>query len=142
MEKYIFLQSSDSKTTSFPGNTRYHFRVKLTQRLTFDGFWVVSLMELNFGKLDMSKVKDPYVDVLCNLCDSSLVGETQLSLLRRIDLRQGPTYSFGTEMCMRVKLKETDNIELYLRSDNPDPASFLSEETHATLHLRRYPFVD
>ena len=96
MEKYIFLKSSDSKTTSFPGNTAYHFRVKLNQRLIFDGFWVVSLTELNFGNLELSKVRDPYIDIMCNLCDSSLVGETQLNLLRRIDLRQGPTYTFGT----------------------------------------------
>ena len=87
MEKYVFLKSSDSVRTSFPENTSYHFRVKLNQRLVFDGFWVVSLMELNFGKVELTEDTHPYVDVLCNLCDTSLVGETQLGLLRRSNVR-------------------------------------------------------
>ncbi len=142
MERYVYLKSSDSKMTFFPENTAYHFRVKLNQRLLFDGFWVVSLTELNFGKVDLSNITNPNVDVLCNVCDSSLAGETQLALLRHIDLRQGPACMFGTEFNIHVKLKETDNIELYLKSENASTLSFLTEETYATLSLRDYPFVE
>ncbi len=142
MEKYIFLKSSDSKKSYFTDNTPYHFRVKLNQRLIFDGFWVVSLVELKLGKLDLTSLNDPYADVLCNLCDSSLSGESQIPLLRRIDLREGPNYAFGNEFNMHVIVNESPNIEICIKANNGPHNSFLKEETHVTLHLRHYPFID
>lgn len=142
MERYIFLKSSDSKQSYFNENTPYHFRVKLNQRLNFDGFWVVSLTEINFGKLDITHMNDPYVDVLCNLCDSSLAGEQQLPLLRRLDLRQGPYYSFAHEYNIPIKVKESPHIEVRIKASNGMSPSFLKEVTYVTLHLRRYPFID
>lgn len=142
MEKYIFLKSSDSKQSYFPDNTPYKFRVKLNQRLNLDGFWVVSLTELHFGKVDITDLNDTYVDVLCNICDSSLVGEHQMPILRRIDLRQAPSYTFANEYIIPIKVKETPHIELHIKARNGTHSSFLKEETHATLHLRRYPFIE
>ncbi len=142
METYVFLKCSDSKKDYFKGNTPYHFRVKLNQRLVFDGFWVVSLTELNFGKVDLTHMNDPYIDVLCNLCDSSLVGHTQLPLLRRIDLREGPNFTFANEYNIHVMVKESPDIEISIKASDGTPQSFLKEETHLTLHFRRYPFTD
>ncbi len=138
----MFLKSLDSKKEYFKENTPYRFRVKLNQRLVFDGFWVVSLTELNFGKLtDVDKIQDPYVNILCNLCDSSLVGDAQLPLLRRIDLRLGPNFTFANEYNIHVVLKESPVIEIVIKPSDEVALSFLSEETSATLHLQRYPFA-
>lgn len=138
----MFLKSSDSKATYYKDNTPYHFRVKLNQRLAFDGFWVVSLTELKLDKVDLNHVNDHYVDVFCNICHSSLVGDKQIPLLRRIDLREGPQYTFANEYNMRVMVKETPDIELCIRASDGTPLSFLEKETHATLHFRQYPFLN
>ena len=142
MEKYIFLRSNDSKVNYFKDNNSYHFRVKLNQRLIFHGYWVVSLTEINFGKLiGVDNIKDPYVDILCNLCDTSLVGDVQLPLLRHIDLRLGPNYTFANEYNIHVVVKESPDIEIVIKVSDEVSQTFLSEDTTVTLHLQRYPFA-
>ena len=141
MDKYIVFGNSDSKTM-YPDNTSYKFRVKLAQRLTFEGLWFVSLLELHFGKIILTNLIEHTVDIMCNLCDTSLVGEGLLPLLRRIDLRDGPNYHFNTLWHIPVVVTDTSFIDIYIKPSANTSLSFLKEDTKVTLLLRRYPFIE
>lgn len=140
MDKYFVFNSSDSKEY-FP-NTPYRFRVKLSHRLQLDGLWMLALAELRFGKLDLSNINNFNIDVMCNLCNSSYVGDDFIPLLRRVDLRDGPNYQFNQLFFVPVIVKDVSTVEIYIKCTQGTPQSFLKEDVNLTLLLRHYPFIE
>ena len=97
------LKSTDS-LLFHQSNQPYSFRVHLRQPLYLSGTWTVSLLEFS---LDPGKTKQqtfPELFVYSNLCDSSIVGERALPLLRRFYLEKQKTiYQYPYEVPIRLR---------------------------------------
>lgn len=122
-----------------PNNQPYSFRVHLPRPLNLRGVWTVSLLEFS---LDPGKSKQqgfPEVFLCSNICDDTIVGDTELPLLRRIYLdKENIIYQSPYEV--PIKLGQFQDIHVYIRDAKNSPASFLSGEVTVALLLRKLPF--
>ena len=145
MDKYLILRSTDCEKTYFPENKPYDFKVNLNNPLHLKGEqWLVGLSEITLLNWSTGK-KSNCVDVyICSsLCDTSYVGDSELPVLRQICLhgnKRERKFVFPQCHYVPVKVKDIQNIDIYIKDRNSELASFITGPVIVTLHLKPLPF--
>lgn len=146
MSFYVIVRNSDS-VSYFPSNASHRFQVALNSPLTFNpGEWSVALCELYCSSVDRSEDNIHEIYVSTNICQTSLVGDSELRLLRRVTVNPKrnsiPVDStFSQPFYMPVSVSECRTILVEITNVNGEPASFLNGRVTATLHFKRRPFI-
>lgn len=149
MSFYVIARSGDSRN-HFPNNTPHTFRVMLNTTLRFNPQeWSVGLCELYCDNISLSDTTsnsgsggEVYVNT--NVCQTSLVGESEQRLLRRIVLHHKKTYldaTFNPVFYLPVVLSECRDVLIDIRDVLGRSTSFIRGPVTATLHFRRRPFI-
>lgn len=131
----MVLRSSDDKELF--DNKPYNFNVQLDKQITLEGHWVVALTEI---ELNYAKKLQEEVYVFSDVCTGSFVGKTERPLLRRVQV-QKKNLIFESPYYVPVRVKELNQIGVYIRDRKDEDCSFLNKDTCITLHFKRYPFV-
>ncbi|OOZ36454.1 hypothetical protein BOW52_10770 [Solemya elarraichensis gill symbiont] len=131
MATYV-LSSTDSKTR-YPENESHDFRVYLSKPLDLRGEWTISLLEFSVAS---GKLPSEFY-VYCNLCDDSVVGETELPLLRRVCMKRAGTEIYSLPYAVPVKLGHATEVHVYIKDRDGAPASFLGGKVTVTLALKK-----
>ena len=131
--------SSDDGLNFFPNNTSHDFRIKLNRSLQFDGYWVVALTEIN----TVNRTQKQELFVYSDLCQDSFIGTSEQPLLRRIvyDKINQKNIIYDNPYYVPIKLREIQQIHIYIRDDKGQDASFLKGKVTITLHFKKFPFV-
>ena len=137
MDRYIVFNNRSCDNV-FPQNNPNHFRTTLAQTLPLRGSWLVGVVELRLGEVDLQGMNSPYADILCNLADSSQCDDKLKPLLRRIDLRDAPNFEWNPPWLIPVVLRDVNEIEIHIKSVDSNSNSFLKGDTQVALLLRQY----
>ena len=135
----MVLKSTDSPLYH-PSNQPDSFRVHLPQPLDLKGVWTVSLLEFSIDTGQTKQQGTLEIFVCSDICEDTIVGEREISLLRRVYLdKQNIIYQNPYEV--PIKLGQFQDVHVYIKDAKNAPASFLSGEVTVTLLLRRIPFL-
>lgn len=146
MNMRMVLRSSDDATLF--DNTPHDFNVQLDKQTIIEGNWVVALTEIKVIYTGTIKqVKDLYV--YTDVCTGSIVGKSERPLLRRVHIDTNNTSKtsktlsanivFDTPYYVPVRVKELDQIRIYIKDEKDADCSFL-DDTCVTLHFKRFLF--
>ena len=144
----MVLRSSDDATLF--DNKPYDFNVQLDKQTPIEGNWVVALTEIKVNYTGTTKqVKDLYV--YTNVCTGSIVGKSKKPLIRRVHIDTNNTSKtsktlssnvvFDTPYYVPVRMKDLDQIRIYIKDEKDADCSFIDGETCATLHSKRFLFM-
>ena len=144
MDKYLTLRSTDCKTY-FPENKSNDFKVHLNNPLHLkEGQWLVGLSEITILNWSSKKTADIFdVYIYSSLCENSPVSDSELPLLRHIVLqgnKKERRFVFPTCHYIPVKVRDIQDIHLYIKDRKGEPASFITGPVIVTLHLKPLPF--
>ncbi|KAK3108163.1 hypothetical protein FSP39_002302 [Pinctada imbricata] len=124
----------------YPNNSSFRYCSHLNSPLILEGRWKVALVE---AFLSSSSPSHELLYISSNICDDSIIEGRKESFLRRLSpnspgqwkaVIQSPHY-------IDVKMNEILDIDLYVKTESGDWASFLDEATTVTLHLKAFPFL-
>jgi hypothetical protein len=135
----MFLSSDDSKE-HFSQNSAGSFSVHLPERLFLKGKWDVALCELDY----QGKVSADSVYICSGICESSVVGDIKLPVLRRISLKgKKKHYEFSHLFFIPVIHQEIPTINVFIRGEHGENMSVESGTVKCTLVFkRRTPFSE
>ena len=131
----MVLKSTDSKTTHTDNNC-WDFRVHLPRHLSLHGLWTVKLTEFCVSGITLANFQKE-IYVYCNLCDDTVIGESELPLLRRIYLEDTKNVIFQIPYKVPLRIANFRDIHLYIMDKDRNMASFLSGEVTVTLMFER-----
>lgn len=131
----LVLRSSDSQHI-YIGNTPYDFLVHLPKPLYLQGHWTVSLLEFNLSTTSTQ----PELYVCSNLCQDSIVGDRELPLLRLVNCKKSGNIIYNYPYEVPLRLGELQDVRVYIRDVNNQPASFLKGITTVTILLKKRLF--
>ena len=143
MDKYITLRSTDC-TQLYPNNQPWQFRVLLNEPIHLDRRWIMALVDisvLNWDTSRKSECRDIYV--YSYVCNTSHVGDKREPLLRRLCLmgnKRERTFEFMRGQYVSVRLGTLDTIDISIKTESGDPASFIRGPVTLTLHVKPVPF--
>ena len=122
---------SDKDSPCFTNNSPNDFLVKIPSGLNLSGKIGLCEIHLEFNQ----DVK--CVDLCCDLCDTSVVGEEGLSILRRIHVRRREEHiTFDPIFYIPVIKPQSETLRLYLRSVQPNSSSVALKTLNCTLHIK------
>lgn len=132
MDIRMVLRSTDSLDL-YRNNKPYDFHVHLPRPLTLIGHWTVALLE---AYLPWTKGKvDAYI--YTNLCEDTIIGDKELPLLRRVNLKtSSPNEIFTFPYEVSARLGQVHDVHIYIKDANGQDASFLQDYTSVTLLLK------
>ncbi len=140
MDFYVFASSRDSKE-DFPFNRAGNFIVELPREIILEGQWEVSISELALFRVP--EARDPrHIYVCTPIIDSSVCGQFQYPVLRRIPLKKQSRQfeEYITEHFFPLNHTRLQRLHIYLLDD------ILAQEflgsgdiLDITLHFRRKP---
>ena len=143
MERYVYLQDSDS-IQIFKDNMPYKFQVQINHPLTFEGYWKVALTEVCLQRNPKMRAKktENTLFIYSDVCKESIVKGGEYGLLRRIDsnTKSGWQYIFDSPIYLPLKKTEFQELEVSIKTEDNEFASFLTSPVYLTLHFKRYPF--
>ena len=143
MDKYLTLRSTDC-TQLYPDNQPWRFRVLLNEPIHSDQRWVIALVDISILNWDIgrkSECRDIYV--YSSVCSASYVGDKKEPLLRRLCLmgnKRERTFEFVRGQYVPIRLSTIDSIDIDIKTESGDPASFIKGPVTLTLHLKPVPF--
>ena len=148
MSMRMVLRSSDDATLF--DNKPYDFNVQLDKQTRIEGNWVVALTEINVNYTGTAKqIKDIYV--YTDVCTGSIVGKSERPLLRRVHIDTNNTSKtsktlsanivFETPYYVPVRVKELDQIRIYIKDEKDTDCSFIDGDTCVTLHFKKFLFI-
>lgn len=137
MSLRLVLSSVDSSHI-YPDNKPYDFRVYLTTPISLTGYWTVSLLEFSLphGRTKMS----PELFVFSNLCDNTVLAGHELPLLRRVYMKNEENIIYQLPYEVPLRIGQFQDVHVYIKDSNSNPASFIKEKVTVTLHLKKHPF--
>lgn len=149
MSIYVVVRSGDS-AEHFPDNSPRRFRVMLNNPIRMNPQeWCVGLCELYCEQIALSDRSrtaggggEIYVN--CNVCQSSLVGQSEDRLLRRTALHPKKAYldvTFNPVFYLPVTVSECREILIEFKDITGRLATFITGPVSATLHFKRRPFI-
>ena len=138
----MVLASEDSNII-YPNNTPYDFLVQLSTPISLAGYWSISLLEFS---IDRGQVPKKYptaeVFVFSNLCDNTILAGREVPLLRRVwleDDKRNVIYKLPYDVPLRMG--QFQEVHIYIKDSNGNPASFIRDKVTVTLHLKKHPFI-
>ena len=138
MDTYMFLSSDDSDDI-FMDNKPYDFTTQIPFFMNMDSSWEIALAQITIEGIPDESLRQLFV--CSNLVEESIVGCSQLRILRRILLNQSSTSReneiFISPFFIPVCLRSSNLVRIYITTRNGDPALFLSKPVSVTLHFRR-----
>jgi len=134
----MVLRSSDSKHFH-PNNTTGDFNVHLPVPLDFTGNWTVALTKFTISRWSKKTFK-PELYVCSDVVEHTVVGESEIPLLRRVYVKGAGNQIFDTPYQVPLRITELSDLRVYIRNVDNVPASFLQGEVSVTLVFRRLPF--
>lgn len=144
MDRYLYVSSDDS-VQYFPDNLVYKFKVHLHLPLTLRGLWKCGLVEFHAEvqtPAKSSQKRDQAVYVFSDLCQGSILGGSEQTLLRRLEsnTKTGWHYVFENAFYLPIKRKDLVEFEVVIKAEDGSFPSFLKSPLYMTLHLKPYPF--
>ncbi|KAJ8309642.1 hypothetical protein KUTeg_012799 [Tegillarca granosa] len=134
----LVLRSGDCKDI-YPENKAHDFKVNIAKPLHLTGNWHVSLLELTYQGVAKPPESDVYV--CSNLCGDTLVGDTELPLLRRLLIgKKTENIIFNRPYGVPLKTGTFHDVRVYIRTSKNELASFLTGKVTVTLQLQKVPF--
>ena len=128
---YFFLSSRDS-LFYHKDNKPYDFTVELNETVNLKGLWEIVLCDIN---LNTNLTESVYV--YSDICDQSYVLNSSEPVIRLIFPSASSTsYSFTNRYYLPIKQKVLTRIRVYIRDNEMNSVSSLSEEIQLTLHAR------
>lgn len=135
----MVIRSGDCKHI-YPDNRVYDFRVNIPKTIHLSGNWNVTLLEFAYQLNKTSPEKDIYV--CCDLCSNTIVGDTEIPLLRRLYLnRKAENLIFSSPYGVPLKTGTIQEIHIYLTTSKNELASFLTGQLTITLQFINKPFL-
>ena len=128
---YLYVSDKDSQATFV--NTPQDFLVKLPGGLNLSG--EIGLCEIHIEFVNEAKC----IDLCCDLCDTSIVGETANPLLRRIHLqgsRLEQSIVFDPVYYIPVIKPQSDTLRLYIKTPSSESSSVAIKTVSCTLHIK------
>ena len=101
------------------------------------GHWTFSLLEFN---LSLATIQ-PELYVCSNLCQDSIMKDRESHLLRLVNLKKAMPIIYNYPYQVPLRLREFQNVRVYIRDDSNQPASFLKGVTTVTLLLKKNHFL-
>jgi len=127
---YIYLSDKDSP---YFDNSPSNFIVKLPiNGLDLSG-------EVGLCEIHLEFINDvECFDLCCDICDTSVVGENVLPILRRIHTTRRTEYiAFDPIYYIPVIKTQSDTLNLYLRPVHSDSSSVALKTLNCTLHIKQ-----
>lgn len=135
----LYITISSNNTPKYAAtNTPHHFEVCLDQPLLLDSNMECALVDFTCSTAkEGSKFKQVYI--YFNLVVEQPVGGTRESLLRHtiVSGNKLQIETFNPAYYMPVKQLRTDVLEVHIKDENGQDASFLNKTTSCTFHFRR-----
>lgn len=135
-QHYIFL-SSNNGLSYHPNNSPLDFTIELSKPLQLVGKWECALIDFNchtFSNNDLISF-----DLLCDICEFSIIGiDTQL-ILRRVHMLGNEISNFAFPYYMPVTQSYVQRIRIYMNHESKQKLSFINHPLLCTLHLRPCP---
>lgn len=131
---YMFLSSEDCKGI-YPQNTPQDFIVQLPERLRLQGSWSVALAEVTYPS-DFKGVTPPWLHLEVDLCETSIVGDQKMSILRRLP-STAQHLTFNPLFYIPMRHQEFDHVHVYIKEPSGATASFVSGLSCCTLQFVR-----
>ena len=139
MSVRMVLTSTDS--SDYFDNKPNSFRVQLNKQIQFDGYWTVALTEFSSERWNKSKKKSELF-VCCDICEETLIGGKETSLLRRVCLGEKPeNITYALPYYIPVKIGQLQQIGIYITDRDGNLVSFLDGPVTVTLHFKKFPYV-
>lgn len=138
MSFYIIV-SSDKSLEYFPLNKPYHYRSFLKSPLILPGIWKVGLTEI-----ELTKTQNKQLYVYSNICSETMIDGEMQPLLRRVfkSVEKEPSYKiYNPIFYTDVKKTQIYDVEIYIKDDTNELATYLKEPVTITLHFKSYPFL-
>lgn len=137
---YMFLCSEDSKSV-YPQNVPQDFMVQLPERVQLFGEWTVALLEVEYPTR-FSHKKPTHLWFEMDLCDTSIVGEHRLPVLRRLPIDASKTnkvkhLTFDTLFYMPIRQYDFNSIHILITDHTRAPASFAEGVFYCALQFVR-----
>lgn len=138
---FYMIVNSNGNSHYFPSNKPYHFKTRLQPEQSFPGLWKVALISIFTNKQHIQPNKQIYI--YSSVCGESIVDGEMRSLLRlaNSDTKGILNKEFSTLMYVNVNKSDISEIEFYIRDEQFNVASFLTQPLTVTLHFKSYPFL-
>ena len=90
-----------------------------------------------------NRAQKPELFVYSDVCRDSFIGTSEQPLLRRIvyDNKDQNNIIYDNPYYVPIKLKEIQQIHIYIKDDKGQDASFRKGIVTVTLHFKKFPFV-
>lgn len=125
---YVYLNSDDSNNI-FQDNSPNDFTVQLPERLALSGAWKCGLVDYQ-----LPVVPSTLLFLCCDACDESVVGSFKLSVLASLKGKSSRVLNIAY---ISLKIHDTENLRIYIRTAKGKPVSFRKGTTYCTLHFIR-----
>lgn len=96
-------------------NKPNYFRVQLNKQIQFDGYWTVALTEIHIQNWITSK-KNSDIFYCSDICEETIVGGKELSLLRYVNLGEKPNSNiiYTAPYYIPIKIGQLQHIAIYI----------------------------
>ena len=139
MEDQFFITVNNEHSRKyFPRNSASKFQVALDQTINFQDKYECALVDFMCTTKNFDDdLRDIYIYL--DICTEQLIGGSRGSLVRftTVDKGQGQMEKFNYPYYVNVKPMNTNQLEVYIKDRNGKDASFLTETTTCTFHLRK-----
>lgn len=138
---YVFLCSEDSKDI-YPQNTAQDFIVQLPERVQLSGTWSVAVAEVEYPSI-FNGVAPAYLWMEIDLCDTSIVGNKKLPVLRQLPVNSDSPkdtkkrLSFDHLFHLPIRHYDFDRIHIHIREPAGHTASFAGGILYCALQISR-----
>ena len=122
MSVRMVLRSSKSKGV-FPQNQLWNFKLELTKwlQLHVSRDWIIELTEFYATNVPRNANKELYV--YCNVCETSLVGEVERSLLRHVFLENNKNQIFLRPYEVPLRFWDIRTLHFEIADKDNQPAT-------------------
>lgn len=142
MDGFFITISSNNTPKSTTKNAPYRFQVCLDQPLMLDNNMECALLDLTCSTAkEGPKFKQVYI--YFNFVTEQPVGGTREGLLRHtiVTANRLQMETFNPPYYIPAKQLKTDVLEVHIKDENGEDASFLNKTTTCTFHFRRKPWL-
>ena len=138
MEDLFITINNANSEKYFTNNTPYNFQVCLDNQLDLDDNYECALVDFTCktGKIDS---RFQHIFIYFNMVEEQPVGSGRDSLIRHT-IVQGSKLQmekFKLPYYMSVKQLKTNILEVYIKDEDGEEASFLKQTTTCTFHFRK-----
>lgn len=135
----MVLSSSDS-TEIYTNNKSHDFRVHLSKPMILTGNWTVSLLEFSMP-IGQSKLATRELFIFASICGDTILSGNELPLLRRVYLTKDDNIIYQLPFEVPLRVGQFQDIHIYIKDVNGNPASFLKQKVTVTLQLKKHIFI-